>query len=183
MICPTHRHSPQKPKPSRTGTFPFHFQRSTWAAKGLAVGYGILSYLVVFLVKYLPGVLEVRVPSFDRNSDGSPFCPHSSFRLLSASLESWEGPCWELSPSECSFLGRTLGYVFLLLILAIYPSQSSGQLILFSSPGSICWHLRELNFDHVDWLRANCCQEFWLPHRLRNSQVHHDRRVPSGVDR
>ena len=36
------------------------FQRSTWAAKGLAVGYGILSYLVVFLVKYLPGVLEVR---------------------------------------------------------------------------------------------------------------------------
>ena len=37
------------------------FQRSTWAAKGLAVGYGILSYLVVFLVKYLPGVLEVRV--------------------------------------------------------------------------------------------------------------------------
>ena len=27
--------------------------------KCLAVGYGILSYLVVFLVKYLPGVLEV----------------------------------------------------------------------------------------------------------------------------
>ena len=61
MICPTRHHSPQKPKPSRTVAFPF--QRSTWAAKGLAVGYGILSYLVVFLVKYLPGVLEVRVPS------------------------------------------------------------------------------------------------------------------------
>lgn len=27
--------------------------------RGLAVAFGILSYLVVFLVKYLPGVLEV----------------------------------------------------------------------------------------------------------------------------
>ena len=27
--------------------------------KALAVGYGVLSYLVIFLVKYLPGVLEV----------------------------------------------------------------------------------------------------------------------------
>ena len=32
---------------------------SIWVTKGLAVAYGILSYLVVFLVKYLPGVLEV----------------------------------------------------------------------------------------------------------------------------
>ena len=32
---------------------------SLWTTKGLAVSYGILSYLVVFLVKYLPGVLEV----------------------------------------------------------------------------------------------------------------------------
>lgn len=32
---------------------------STWCTKALAVGYGILSYLVVYLVKYLPGVLEV----------------------------------------------------------------------------------------------------------------------------
>ena len=30
-------------------------------SKLLALGYGILSYLVVFLVKYLPGVLEVIV--------------------------------------------------------------------------------------------------------------------------
>merc|ERR1719322_628963 len=35
-----------------------------WAAKGLAVGYGILSYLVVFLVKYLPGVLEAALGIF-----------------------------------------------------------------------------------------------------------------------
>ena len=42
----------------------FLLQRSTWAAKGLAVGYGILSYLVVFLVKYLPGVLEVSGSTF-----------------------------------------------------------------------------------------------------------------------
>jgi len=42
----------------------FSEQRSTWAAKGLAVGYGILSYLVVFLVKYLPGVLEAALGIF-----------------------------------------------------------------------------------------------------------------------
>ena len=33
---------------------------STITTKALAFGYGILSYLVVFLVKYLPGVLEAR---------------------------------------------------------------------------------------------------------------------------
>lgn len=32
---------------------------SIWTTRGLALGYGILSYAVVFLVKYLPGVLEV----------------------------------------------------------------------------------------------------------------------------
>lgn len=42
----------------------FSEKRSTWAAKGLAVGYGILSYLVVFLVKYLPGVLEAALGIF-----------------------------------------------------------------------------------------------------------------------
>merc|ERR1712241_748840 len=42
----------------------FSEQRSTWAAKGLAVGYGILSYLVVFLVKYLPGELEAALGIF-----------------------------------------------------------------------------------------------------------------------
>ena len=37
---------------------------STWCSKGLAVGYGVLSYLVVFLVKYLPGVLEVNSEAY-----------------------------------------------------------------------------------------------------------------------
>ncbi len=32
---------------------------SAWVSKGLAVGYGLLSFLLVFVVKYLPGVLEV----------------------------------------------------------------------------------------------------------------------------
>ena len=34
-------------------------KKKTIVSKGLAVGYGILAYAVVFLVKYLPGVLEV----------------------------------------------------------------------------------------------------------------------------
>ena len=34
------------------------------ASKCLALGYGILSYLVVFLVKYLPGVLEAALGIF-----------------------------------------------------------------------------------------------------------------------
>ncbi len=34
-------------------------KQSIWLTKGLSIGFGILSYLVVFLVKYLPGVLEV----------------------------------------------------------------------------------------------------------------------------
>ena len=34
-------------------------KRKTVVSKGLAVGYGILAYGIVVLVKYLPGVLEV----------------------------------------------------------------------------------------------------------------------------
>ena len=34
-------------------------KKKTIVSKGLAVGYGILAYCIVFLVKYLPGVLEV----------------------------------------------------------------------------------------------------------------------------
>ena len=34
-------------------------KRKTIVSKGLAVGYGILAYGIVVLVKYLPGVLEV----------------------------------------------------------------------------------------------------------------------------
>ena len=37
---------------------------SVWLTKGLAVAYGIISYLVVFLVKYLPGVLEAALGIF-----------------------------------------------------------------------------------------------------------------------
>ena len=37
---------------------------STLTTKLLAVGYGILSYLVVFMVKYLPGVLEAALGIF-----------------------------------------------------------------------------------------------------------------------
>jgi Na+/proline symporter len=35
-------------------------KKKTIVSKCLAVGYGILSYAIVFLVKYLPGVLEVK---------------------------------------------------------------------------------------------------------------------------
>ena len=34
-------------------------KRKTLVSKGLAIGYGLLAYAIVFLVKYLPGVLEV----------------------------------------------------------------------------------------------------------------------------
>ena len=34
-------------------------------AKGLAVGYGVIGYLIVFLVKYLPGVLEVSSTTYN----------------------------------------------------------------------------------------------------------------------
>ena len=34
-------------------------KKKTIVSKALAVGYGILAYVIVFLVKYLPGVLEV----------------------------------------------------------------------------------------------------------------------------
>jgi hypothetical protein len=34
-------------------------ERATIVSKIIAVGFGILGYGVVFLVKYLPGVLEV----------------------------------------------------------------------------------------------------------------------------
>lgn len=132
-----------------TGAFPL--QRSTWAAKGLAVGYGILSYLVVFLVKYLPGVLEVR----SQLNDGSPYYPRPLLRLLSASLESWEGPCLELSPSECLFLGPTRGYVFLTDLSYVWIAKFRVTIIFL---GSFCWHLREPDLYHVDWLRANCGQ-------------------------
>ena len=33
----------------------------SWLAKGFAVAYGLLSFGVVFLVKYLPGVLQVKL--------------------------------------------------------------------------------------------------------------------------
>ena len=36
-------------------------KKKTIVSKGLAVGYGLLAYAIVFLVKYLPGVLEVRL--------------------------------------------------------------------------------------------------------------------------
>ena len=35
-------------------------RKKTIVSKCLAVGYGILAYAIVFLVKYLPGVLEVK---------------------------------------------------------------------------------------------------------------------------
>ena len=31
-----------------------------WMTKGFAVAYGIISFAVVFIVKYLPGVLQVQ---------------------------------------------------------------------------------------------------------------------------
>ena len=34
-------------------------KKKNLVSKGLAVSYGILSYVIVFLVKFLPGVLEV----------------------------------------------------------------------------------------------------------------------------
>ena len=34
----------------------------SWMTKGFAVAYGIISFAVVFIVKYLPGVLQVRGP-------------------------------------------------------------------------------------------------------------------------
>ena len=37
----------------------FTEKTKTLVTKGLAVGYGIISYIFVFVVKYLPGVLEV----------------------------------------------------------------------------------------------------------------------------
>ena len=37
----------------------FTEKTKTLVTKGLAAGYGIISYIFVFLVKYLPGVLEV----------------------------------------------------------------------------------------------------------------------------
>jgi len=39
-------------------------KKKTIVAKGLAVGYGILAYGIVFLVKYLPGVLEAALGIF-----------------------------------------------------------------------------------------------------------------------
>merc|ERR1719384_618076 len=39
-------------------------KKKTIVSKGLAVGYGILAYAVVFLVKYLPGVLEAALGIF-----------------------------------------------------------------------------------------------------------------------
>jgi hypothetical protein len=33
----------------------------SWLAKGFAVGYGLISFAVVFIVKYLPGVLQASV--------------------------------------------------------------------------------------------------------------------------
>ena len=33
----------------------------SWLAKGFAVAYGIISFAVVFIVKYLPGVLQVNI--------------------------------------------------------------------------------------------------------------------------
>ncbi len=35
----------------------------SWLAKGFAVAYGLISFGVVFLVKYLPGVLQVQLGS------------------------------------------------------------------------------------------------------------------------
>ena len=37
----------------------FTEKTKTLVTKGLAVGYGIISYIFVFGIKYLPGVLEV----------------------------------------------------------------------------------------------------------------------------
>jgi hypothetical protein len=36
-------------------------ERATIASKVIAAAFGVLGYGVVFLVKYLPGVLEVRI--------------------------------------------------------------------------------------------------------------------------
>jgi len=36
----------------------------SWLAKGFAVAYGLLSFGVVFIVKYLPGVLQVKNSPF-----------------------------------------------------------------------------------------------------------------------
>ena len=33
----------------------------SWLAKGFAVAYGIISFAVVFIVKFLPGVLQVNI--------------------------------------------------------------------------------------------------------------------------
>ena len=38
--------------------------KKTLITKGLAVGYGVLSFAVVFLVKYLPGVLQAALGIF-----------------------------------------------------------------------------------------------------------------------
>ncbi len=42
-------------------------ERATIVSKIIAVGFGILGYGVVFLVKYLPGVLEVGKNKFFHN--------------------------------------------------------------------------------------------------------------------
>ena len=42
----------------------FKEKTKTYLTKGLACGFGFLSYGVVFLVKYLPGVLEAALGVF-----------------------------------------------------------------------------------------------------------------------
>ena len=46
------------------GNKKFSEKTKTWLTKGMAAGFGVLSYAVVFLVKYLPGVLEAALGIF-----------------------------------------------------------------------------------------------------------------------
>ena len=39
-------------------------RQKVWITKGLSLGYGVLAYAVVFLVEYLPGVLEAALGIF-----------------------------------------------------------------------------------------------------------------------
>ena len=77
----------------------FDEKKKTIITKSLAVGFGILSYVFVFMVKYLPGVLEVNSKYFQAMNLKIMYCRNvyyifKLFRLHWEFLALLEVLCW-----------------------------------------------------------------------------------------